>query len=128
MKKQFVIALVTVASLAACSANAISEKYRKQLEHEHKTQVQDAQGVPHHTSTQPTTYADDILDVQVGRKCSVKKVNGFTPLRVKHVKSDIDEVETRMGITLSVLKLPDGRCDITWTDKNSSRMGVLVAK
>ncbi|EJG5414293.1 hypothetical protein NAD41_000894 [Salmonella enterica] len=125
MNKSIVIAVAAVLGLTACSANAISEKYRKQLEHEHKTQVQDARPVDGGNATY--VYADNMIEVQADHNCRVKKVNGFAPKSVKQVKKDMWQVQTAMGATLSVLKIADSQCDITWTNK-SGQSGVLAIK
>ncbi|EPT1451955.1 hypothetical protein ACVOZ6_003543 [Escherichia coli] len=124
MKKQVVFALALIVGLSACSANAITEKYRKQLEHDHKTQVQDAGGS---SNSAVYVYADNSLEVQVDHTCRVRKVNGFAPKGIKQVKKDMWQVQTAMGATLSVLKIADSQCDITWTNK-SGQSGVLAVK
>ncbi|EDL8065284.1 hypothetical protein CTA21_24525 [Salmonella enterica] len=124
MKKQIVLALTVALGLTACSASAISEKYRKQLEHEHKTQVQDAHGS---NNSAVYVYGDDTIEAQVDHTCRVKKVNGFAPKSIKQVKKDMWQVQTAMGATLSVLKIADSQCDITWTNK-SGQSGVLAVK
>lgn len=120
--------IVTVASMS--TAYAISEKYRQQLEQSGKTQM-DELAEPVHPNTPNmskglTTYSDNMLEVQANSSCQVKKVNGFAPKHVKHVKKDMDEVQTQMGVTLSVLYTGTG-CDITWTNKQG-QSGILKAQ
>ncbi len=116
---------ITVASMS--TAYAISEKYRQQLEQSGKTQM-DELAEPVHPNTPNmskglTTYSDSMLEVQADSSCQVKKVNGFAPKHIKHVKKNMDEVQTQMGVTLSVLYTGTG-CDITWTNKQ----GILKAQ
>lgn len=129
MKKQLVLTLAAALALTACSANAITEKYRKQLQHEHKTQAEDAQG-PNGKFAEPAfyTYADDFLEVVADESCKVKTVNGFAPTGVKHPSKDMDQVSTRMGVTVSVLKLPPNKCDITWMNEKTGKSGILKVK
>ena len=138
-----VITLSLLAALACAAttapAYAISERYRQQLEQSGKTQIDEIKeaehlyGNPkdaHSHAPRPvgslSTYEDDLLSVVVDGSCQVKKVNGFAPVRTKHLKKDMDEVQTKMGVTLSVLYMND-RCDITWTDKQG-RSGILKQK
>ncbi|EHQ9605824.1 hypothetical protein KS527_004589 [Salmonella enterica] len=131
MKAKLIMTCVAAAlTITAISpAHAISEAYRRQLQREHKTQQDDVNG----DHTAPTkglrTYADNLLEVQADAKCNVKKVNGFAPASVKHVKSDMAQVKTRMdkNITISVLKMPSG-CDITWMNEKTNESGILAAK
>ncbi|EAO1133539.1 hypothetical protein EX011_21480 [Salmonella enterica] len=129
MKAKFIMTCVAAAlTITAISpAHAISEAYRRQLQREHKTQQDEL------NSTSQTkglrTYSDDLLEVQADAKCNVKKVNGFAPASVKHVKSDMAQVKTRMdkNITISVLKMPSG-CDITWMNEKTNKSGILAAQ
>ncbi|HAV7961476.1 TPA: hypothetical protein JK846_003590 [Escherichia coli] len=129
MKAKFIMTCVAAAlTITAISpAHAISEAYRRQLQREHKTQQDEL------NSTSQTkglrTYSDDLLEVQADAKCNVKKVNGFAPASVKHVKSDMAQVKTRMdkNITISVLKMPNG-CDITWMNEKTNKSGILAAQ
>ncbi|EBL7042097.1 hypothetical protein CJ666_21985 [Salmonella enterica] len=129
MKAKLIMTCVAAAlTITAISpAHAISEAYRRQLQREHKTQQDEL------NSTSQTkglrTYSDDLLEVQADAKCNVKKVNGFAPASVKHVKSDMAQVKTRMdkNITISVLKMPSG-CDITWMNEKTNESGILAAK
>lgn len=119
---------ITVASMS--TAYAISEKYRQQLEQSGKTQM-DELAEPVHPNTPNmskglTTYSDSMLEVQADSSCQVKKVNGFAPKHIKHVKKNMDEVQTQMGVTLSVLYTGTG-CDITWTNKQE-QSGILKAQ
>lgn len=72
-------------------------------------------------------YSDALLDVIADDQCWVSKVNGFAPRAVKQVKADMWQVSTQMDITLSVLKLGPGKCDITWMDEQG-HSGILTAK
>lgn len=129
MKAKLIMTCVAAAlTITAISpAHAISEAYRRQLQREHKTQQDEL------NSTSQTkglrTYSDDLLEVQADAKCNVKKVNGFAPASVKHVKSDMAQVKTRMdkNITISVLKMPSG-CDITWMNEKTNKSGILAAQ
>ncbi|HGX3708913.1 TPA: hypothetical protein ACNEJR_003674 [Escherichia coli] len=129
MKAKLIMTCVAAAlTITAISpAHAISEAYRRQLQREHKTQQDEL------NSTSQTkglrTYSDDLLEVQADAKCNVKKVNGFAPASVKHVKSDMAQVKTRMdkNITISVLKLPNA-CDITWMNEKTNKSGILAAQ
>lgn len=129
MKAKLIMTCVAAAlTITAISpAHAISEAYRRQLQREHKTQQDEL------NSTSQTkglrTYSDDLLEVQADAKCNVKKVNGFAPASVKHVKSDMAQVKTRMdkNITISVLKMPNG-CDITWMNEKTNKSGILAAQ
>lgn len=133
MKAKYIMTCFAAAlTITAISpAHAISEAYRRQLQREHKTQQDDVNS--NHTA--PTkgnnkglhTYSDNIIEVQADAKCNVKKVNGFAPKGIKHVKSDMAEVKTAMGATISVLKNPDGSCDMTWMDKDNNS-GILKAQ
>lgn len=121
---------IIMAAASITPAHAISEKYRQQLEQSGKTQMDElAEPVKPNTPNMSkglTTYSDSLLEVQADSSCQVKKVNGFAPKKIKHVKKNMDEVETQMGATLSVLYTGTG-CDITWTDKQG-RSGILKAQ
>lgn len=117
--KKLMLAIV-IAGMASLPAHAISEHYRHQLEHSHKTQVQDA-GPGAEASY---TYADNAVEAIVNDACRVKKVNGFAPSSVKQVKKNMWEVGTRAGFTLSVMKIAPSQCDITWTNKQG-KSGIL---
>ncbi|EJF7575675.1 hypothetical protein M8623_003353 [Salmonella enterica subsp. enterica] len=129
MKAKLIMTCVAAAlTITAISpAHAISEAYRRQLQREHKTQQDEL------NSTSQTkglrTYSDDLLEVQADAKCNVKKVNGFAPASIKHVKSDMAQVKTRMdkNITISVLKTPNA-CDITWMNEKTNKSGILAAQ
>ncbi|HAV1601533.1 TPA: hypothetical protein JG832_002423 [Enterobacter hormaechei subsp. xiangfangensis] len=122
MKKTLLaVVLATVAAAAVTPAHALSESYRNKLAREHKTQVEDAAPVNGGNATY--VYADNVLEVQVDHNCRVKKANGFKPRVVKQVKKDMWEVTTGAGVVLSVLKLGDSQCDITWTQ--GSKSGIL---
>ncbi|EAB4417274.1 hypothetical protein D7B12_17745 [Salmonella enterica] len=125
MKTKIALALAGVLAVTAFSANAISEAYRKQLERSHTTQVQDAQGSPSRHTVY--TYADDIIEAQIDDTCTVLKVNGFPPTKMKHISKELDEFETEMDVTLSVLLLPGDKCDVTWTNK-SGQSGILTIR
>lgn len=124
--KKIIPASIAIATLAfTLSACAQPNPHR----HLHgKTQVEDAQG-PNGEYAQSATYiyADNIIEAQVDDNCNVKKVNGFAPKHVKHVKKDMTEVSTQMGATLSVLKVAQSQCDITWTDEDG-KSGILKVK
>ncbi|EDY2030060.1 hypothetical protein GTB64_004502 [Salmonella enterica] len=114
MKKLLVIAVLALSASACAQPNAHRNLHGK-------TQVQDAHG---ENAQALYTYADSLLEVQVDDNCNVKKVNGFAPKHVKHVKKDMTQVTTQMGPVLSVLKLAPSQCDITWMDK-SGKTGIL---
>ncbi|WP_333855241.1 hypothetical protein [Leclercia sp.] len=131
MKNNLLIAAVmaTIFAGSVAPAHAISEAYRKQLQREHKTQQDDVNG----DHTAPTkgpgaglhTYADNIIEVQADSRCNVKKVNGFAPAGTKLVKgTNIMNVKTKMGATISVEKRSDGSCDMTWTN-DEGQSGIL---
>lgn len=125
MKKIMVVAIfASYAVLTVSSAHAISEGYRKQLEREHKTQVQDISSPLSKNSS--NSYSDNFLDVQVSSDCQVKNINGFPPLKTKKTGKNLYEVKTRMNITLSILKQEDA-CDITWTSEDG-QSGILKMK
>ncbi|HBM2815665.1 TPA: hypothetical protein LU109_003577 [Enterobacter hormaechei subsp. xiangfangensis] len=124
MKKAILALTIAATTLTAMApAHAISEAYRRQLQREHKTQQSEI------ASNEITTYSDSLLEVQADGKCNVKKVNGFKPASVKHVKSDMAQVKTRMdkNITISVLKMPNA-CDITWMNEKTNESGILKAQ
>ena len=121
---------IIITAISMSTAYAISEKYRQQLEQSGKTQM-DELAEPVHPNTPNmskglTTYSDSMLEVQADSSCQVKKVNGFAPKHIKHVKKNMDEVQTQMGVTLSVLYTGTG-CDITWTNKQG-QSGILKAQ
>lgn len=117
--KKLMLAII-IAGMASLPAHAISEKYRQQLEREHKTQVQDA-----NQSVEPSyVFADKVFKVIVNDACRVKKVNGLPPAHIKQVTKNIWEIGTRNGATLSVKKLGPSQCDITWTD-TKGKYGIL---
>lgn len=125
-----VILALSVTAASMSPAFAISEKYRYQLEQSGKTQM-DELAEPVHPNTPNmskglTTYSDKMLEVQADSSCQVKKVNGFAPKHIKHVKKNMDEVQTQMGATLSVLYTGTG-CDITWTNEQG-QSGILKAQ
>lgn len=129
MKTKLIMTCVAAAlTLTAISpAHAISEAYRKQLQKEHKTMNDDAHG-KHVAPTKNgglQTFSDNVIEVQADSKCNVKKVNGFAPKGIKHVKADMAQVKTAMGATISVLKNKDGSCDMTWTNEDN-QSGVLT--
>lgn len=132
MKTKLILTCVAAAlTMTAISpAHAISEAYRKQLQREHKTQMDDVSG----DHTAPTkgpnkglhTYSDDTIEVQADAKCNVKKVNGFAPVSSKIVKgTNIMNVKTKMGANISVEKRSDGSCDMTWTN-DQGQSGILA--
>lgn len=126
MMKKLICTTFAIATMSfALTACAQPNSHR----HLHgKTQVEDAQGQHGQYASHSTyTYADNIIEAQVDENCNVKKVNGFAPKHVKHVKKDMTQVATQMGATLSVLKLADSQCDITWTDADG-KSGILKVK
>ncbi|EAW2493101.1 hypothetical protein AXL65_02420 [Salmonella enterica subsp. enterica] len=132
MKAKLIMTCVAAAlTITAISpAHAISEAYRRQLQREGKTEMSDLADQQRATASKSLrTYSDDLLEVQADAKCNVKKVNGFAPASVKHVKSDMAQVKTRMdkNITISVLKMPNG-CDITWMNEKNNKSGILAAQ
>lgn len=125
MNKLMVIAIfASYAVLTVSPAQAISEGYRKQLEREHKTQVQDLSSPLSKNGF--NTYSDNFLDVQVSSDCHVKTINGFPPLKTTKIGENLYEVKTRLNITLSILKQKDA-CAIAWSSEDG-QSGILKMK
>ncbi|EBA6160060.1 hypothetical protein H8U31_001302 [Salmonella enterica] len=131
MKRLLAIAALAFSVSACANTHSHSHTHSEALKHNlhGKTQLEDAEGPNRQFAGSGSyVYADDFLEVVADDDCKVKTVNGFPPAGVKHPDKNLDQVATKMGVTVSVLKLAPNKCDITWMNEKTGKSGILKVK
>lgn len=110
MKKVITLAILAAVALTATNANAISEGYRKQLEREQKTQLQEAHAA---NSAFPglRTYtggANGMYLIEADKNCVIKTVNGFPPKPAKRIDDTLTAYPSAIGTTFLAFKTAKG--------------------
>lgn len=78
MKKIITLAFVAAAAITATNASAISEGYRKQLQREDQTQMQESHAA-HSNFKGVRKYKGGNYLIEADKNCKIKTINGFPP-------------------------------------------------
>lgn len=122
--------MIVIAStlLAATNANAISEAYRRQLQREGTTQMDELNHKLPVVKKGAKHYTNDIYDVVVDAKGNVLTINGFKPKAKKRMDATLTQYKSAMGILFTVSKQTNGALTVSYTDTKTGDGGDLDAQ
>lgn len=110
MKKIISLALIAAAVFAAANANAISESYRRQLQREQQTQMQESHAANSNFSGLRQYKGGEYgkYMIEADKNCHIKTINGFPPKSAKRMDASMTVYQSRIETVFTAFTTASG--------------------